>query len=54
MAADTLLPKEALEFFKREGARGGKARAKKLSKAQRSASAKKASRARWRKAKQKY
>lgn len=38
---------EMQEFFKAKGKAGGKIRAKKLTKAQRSASAKKAAQARW-------
>ena len=45
---------EALEFFRKEGAKGGKARAKKLTKEERIAGAKKAIAARWAKQKKKY
>jgi hypothetical protein len=49
------LPKEALEYFREQGAKGGKsgakARMEKLTSAQRSAIAKKAATARWSKAK---
>jgi len=45
------LPTEALDFFRKLGAKGGKIRAKKLTAAQRSASARKAVKARWAKAK---
>jgi hypothetical protein len=41
------MPKEALEFFRKAGARGGKARLTKLSPAKRSEVAKKAAAARW-------
>jgi hypothetical protein len=49
------LPKEALEFFRREGAKGGKAsaeaRMRKLTPEKRSAIAKAAAKARWEKVK---
>ena len=41
------MPKEALEYFRSEGKRGGKARMTKLTAAQRSEVAKKAAAARW-------
>jgi len=47
------LGKEALEFFRQEGKRGGQARAKKLTPKERKESARRAARARWAKAKKK-
>lgn len=44
---------EMMDFFKKTGAQGGKARAKKMTAEQRSESARKAVEARWAKAKQK-
>jgi hypothetical protein len=41
------MPKEALEFFRAEGKRGGKARLTKMTPAKRSEIAKKAAAARW-------
>jgi len=46
------LPTEALEFFRAKGAKGGRVRARKLTKEQRSESARKAVKARWAKAKE--
>jgi len=45
------LPAEALDFFKKQGARGGKARKKKLTKEELSEQGRKAVTARWAKAK---
>jgi hypothetical protein len=44
-------PAELIEFFRSEGRKGGKATARKLSKAQRQESARRAAQARWAKAK---
>lgn len=44
---------EMLEFFKKTGAQGGKARAAKMTKKQRSEAASKAVKARWKKARAK-
>ena len=43
------LPPQVHDFFKKEGAKGGKARTKNLTAKRRKAIAKKAARARWRK-----
>lgn len=47
------LPAEALEFFRKQGAKGGKARKKKLTKEELSEQGRKAVMARWAKAKKK-
>ena len=46
-------PPELLDFFRREGRKGGKATARKLSQIQRQESARRAAQARWAKAKKK-
>lgn len=47
MKSSTKLPKEALEFFRRNGRIGGRKRAENLSPKQRSEQARKAVQARW-------